>query len=211
MYSVNGIHKNNCDMLIHDKGEADFSLEIGLIKTYIVDREQGLNAINYYGYQMFKDDKGNYILVKDDIKIPFSIFDEVTHFSDPAMEYVLKAKRLKDKRSKTGTCHLDCLRMIDKVGDDIVTGYVTSDENKNRIIHSWIEDREYVYDVANNLIMTSYNYYRLLKACIIEVVTKDQVLEDLKSGIFDEYPIADKIYCLFRNELEYDIKKNMKK
>lgn len=109
-------------------------------------------------------------------------------------------EELLDYKRRKSQCHIRSLEYI-RFGNYIVTGYVDDSKACERIVHSWIETEDKVIDYTSNLVIGKDDYYRLMRVEIINVISKEDVLSDCNSDFLNSFPLSQKFYCLFRDEL----------
>ena len=89
---------------------------------------------------------------------------------------------------------------LEYFGDRIVNAYIDDPTEKFRVVHSFIELNNKVYDYTKNLVISKEDYYRLFNVEVINTIDRNVYLEDIKNPFFNSF-IDCKFYCLFRDEL----------
>lgn len=196
LYNKFGIHINTEPLLVFKKSDCHLDERMQAIKAFTsnftVLQELYLNKGFIYSY----NNKRNQIKYQEEI-IEFYKFSDWLSRDLPNVTEI--KEELLDYEKRTGKCHLMSMHFLKFYGNFLVTGYV--DSKNERIIHTWIEDGDYVIDYTFNLVINKKIYYKLMNVQVLSEIDKDTFIRDISSSFIRSF-ISIKFYLLFREELK---------
>lgn len=197
-YNKYGINTNTYEMFFDKKVDCVLDERIMAIRAFT---SNSCIRKKYYiakGYRIRTDDDKMIMQYKKDI---FGFIKISDILSSDEKEFLKIKQELLDYKKRKHQCHSRSVQFF-SLADNLVTGYV-DDVGNNRIIHTWLETDENVIDYTSNLIINKEDYYKLMNAEVLSVISKDEFDEDIDSEFLNKI-IGIKFYCLFRQELEQE-------
>lgn len=199
-YNKYGVNINNYSMFFYKSGNSKTNSKMTAIRVFTSNNYFLQFLCKLVGFKLIKLEDNKYKISYQDIDISFSKFSDSLSGGSNIEELENEKRELLNLKKRAGKCHYKSIELIN-VGDYLVTGYVASSSRNVKIIHTWIETDEDVIDYTANLVMKKEDYYKLNNVEILTVINKDDVINDFDSPFIRTF-LSDKIYCLFRDELE---------
>lgn len=198
-YNIMGIHLSNVPMLVSIEEDIHYNECAEAIESFT--SFQPIEHLKYrsWGFHLTKGNHKIYKLEFEDTVIQFSKFSDLEAVTTNKNRILMKLELLSEKK-RVGNCHYEAMYFSQYFGKKLVTAYIDDSTGFYRIVHSFIEDDDNVYDYTKNLVMNKKDYYQLFQVEIINVIDRETFMEDLKNPFFMKF-IDCKFYCLFRDEL----------
>lgn len=202
-YNEYGINVNNEKMLYYKLQDVFYYDEMKVIKNFTSNSFIEKLKDKKYNFSIKKNNASNYYcLESSNLNISFKRISDVIYMEDKAKLNKLKSILLSLKKRKR-KCHQLSIRYVNS-GYNIVTGYINDESGIGRIIHTWLENDFEVLDFTFNLKIDKDVYYYLLKAESLNVISYEKRIQD--DELINELSL--KMYCLFRDEIKKDFKRN---
>jgi len=198
-YNVRGIHLSSVPMLLYIEKHVDYNKCAEAICSFTSFQPLEHLGFRFQGFHLKRKKPEIYRLQFEEENIEFSKFSDLIMTSNFKQKMKMKFQLLNEKKRK-GSCHYWSMFFLEYFGDRIVNAYIDDPTEKFRVVHSFIELNNKVYDYTKNLVISKEDYYRLFNVEVINTIDRNVYLEDIKNPFFNSF-IDCKFYCLFRDEL----------
>jgi len=205
-YHKCGYHLNNLPMLTYKMDNVEVKPKMKYIQLLTSDSHLLNLLCKFKGITLNKTDTNKCKIDFDDETIEFYRISDLIE-EENNEEAIAVKKELLNFKKRSGHCHSMCMQYVNSFGEKMVTGYVNDIVKSIRTVHSWIETDTDVIDYTRNLVISKEDYYRLLNPEILNVITKEQLNNDVDMLNQMNF-LGSKIYCLFRDEILTDIERS---
>ena len=180
-YNKYGININNESMFINMPGNSDKDEKLPCIRAFTSSDNFLKSLYLKKGFKVNRIDEKKLIISYNNESIIFSLLSDLLVIDDGKLK-----EELLNRKIRTGHCHDKSIQYIG-FGSYLVTGYVDDTSRNYRVIHSWIENDEYVIDYTSNLVIKKEDYYELRNVEVLSVINKEDIFSDSKSDFLKQF------------------------